>query len=54
MLMAQRKSLSDILSKGDLETLSRAWDETQAAKDFGPLPPGIALAPITSPPCFHQ
>jgi len=35
-----RKSLSDILSAGERGSLSRAWDETEAAEDFGtPLPP---------------
>jgi hypothetical protein len=35
-----RKSLSDILRNGDRENLSRAWDETEAAEEFSPLPSG--------------
>ena len=36
-----RKSLTDILRAGDRETLSRAWNATEAAADFGPLPTGV-------------
>src|SRR5208283_1252323 len=35
-----RKSLSDVLHGSDRETISQAWRETEAAKDFAPLPAG--------------
>jgi hypothetical protein len=34
----QRKSLSDILRAGDREALSQAWNSTEAAAEFVPLP----------------
>lgn len=40
-----RKSLMDILHcQGDRESLYRVWQETQAAEDFAPLPPGEYVA----------
>jgi hypothetical protein len=46
----QRKRLSDILrdsgSGGD--DFRSAWDSTQAADDFGPLPPGTYLVRVLS------
>jgi len=47
-----RKSLSDILHRGDRETLSRAWGETEAAEDFGPLPGGEYTAHIVGGELF--
>lgn len=39
--MNQRPKLSDILHlDGDRDNLKKAWDETEAAGDFAPLPPG--------------
>lgn len=47
-----RKSLSEILRNGDRETLSRAWDEAQAAEDFAPLPAGEYIAQIVGGELF--
>ena len=47
-----RKSLSDILRKGDRENLSRAWGETEAAEDFAPLPSGEYVARIVGGELF--
>jgi len=44
--MHERKSLSDILHNGDRESLQKAWNETQAAVDLGPLPAGEYVARI--------
>jgi hypothetical protein len=44
--MTARKLLSDILRSGDRESLSHAWEETEAAEDFAPLPAGEYLARI--------
>jgi hypothetical protein len=41
-----RKSLSEILHHGDKEKLAQAWRETEAAKDFTPLPAGEYVAQI--------
>jgi hypothetical protein len=41
----ERKRLSDILN-GDKETLNRAWAESKAAEEFGPLPKGEYIARI--------
>lgn len=38
--------LSDILNNGDGERIRRAWSETEAADEFGPLPPGEYVAHI--------
>ena len=38
--------LSDILAAGNREGLSRAWGNTEAAKDFAPLPAGQYTARI--------
>lgn len=38
--------LTDILANGDGEGLRRAWTETKAAEDFGPLPSGEYVARI--------
>lgn len=38
--MQRKQSLSDILRSDDRDRLSRAWDSTQAAVDFAPLPKG--------------
>ncbi len=35
-----RKSLSDILSGGSSDDISKLWDSTEAAGEFRPLPPG--------------
>jgi len=48
----RRKSLSDILRNGERETLARAWGETQAAKDFAPLPSGEYVARIVGGELF--
>ena len=38
--------LFDILQNGDGERIRQAWNETQAADEFGPLPPGEYVAHI--------
>ena len=38
--MNERKKLSDILRGSDRDTLAKQWQDTKAAKDLGPLPPG--------------
>jgi hypothetical protein len=39
--MNQRKKLVDILSQnGERQRLEKTWNETQAAAEFAPLPPG--------------
>jgi hypothetical protein len=38
--------LSDILNNGDGERIRRAWNETEAADEFGPLPAGEYVAHI--------
>ena len=42
-----RKKLSDILRGSDRDQLSRAWESTEAAQDFAPLPGGEYVARIT-------
>src|SRR5689334_16506178 len=44
----QRKSLRDILTAGGQDQLAQAWNSTEAATDFSPLPKGEYLARITS------
>lgn len=47
--MILRKSLSEILAGAgkDTDALEKAWGETQAATDFGPLPKGDYEAVVT-------
>jgi len=40
------KKLSEILCEGDRSSLASAWDSTEAAKDFAPLPAGEYIARI--------
>ena len=47
-----RKSLSDILRAGDREKLASAWNATQAAEDFKPLPQGDYIATIEAGELF--
>ncbi len=47
-----RKSLSDILREGDRDGLASAWDTTEAASDFAPLPAGEYVARIVSGELF--
>jgi hypothetical protein len=51
-MIRQRKSLSQILQSSDRENLSRAWEETQPAADFVPLPAGDYVACIVSGELF--
>jgi len=46
--MNQRLKLTDILRGGDRDDLARAWDQTEAAADLGPLPRGTYIATILS------
>jgi hypothetical protein len=49
--MNQRKKLSDILSNGGGD-FRRNWDSTDAADDFGPLPPGEYAVRVLSGELF--
>ena len=44
----QRKSLRDTLPAGGQDMLSQAWETTQAAADFTPLPKGEYVCRITA------
>jgi hypothetical protein len=50
--MNERKKLSDILQGSTRETLAKQWQNTEAAKDLGPLPPGEYLFRILSGELF--
>ena len=50
--MTPRKSLSDILHQSDQQSLSAAWDNSEAAEDFAPLPAGAYIARIVSGELF--
>jgi hypothetical protein len=47
-----RKSLSDILHANEQQSLRSAWDSTEAADEFKPLPPGEYLARIVAGELF--
>ena len=47
-----RRSLSDILAAGDRDRLDDAWDRTEAAEDFVPLPSGEYVARIIAGELF--
>lgn len=47
-----RKSLSDILRNGQQQKLADAWDSTNAAEDFKPLPSGDYIATIQAGELF--
>ena len=47
-----RKSLSDILKNGQQQKLADAWDSTNAAEDFTPLPRGDYVATIEAGELF--
>jgi hypothetical protein len=51
--MQTRRSLSDILPRGDRERLQDAWDSTRAADDLGPLPAGEYRCRIMSGELFN-
>ena len=42
-----RKKLTDILFENDKEKLTQAWESTEAAQEWGPLPRGEYIARIT-------
>ncbi len=50
--MNERKKLSDILRGSTRETLAKQWQNTEAAQDLGPLPPGEYLFRILSGELF--
>ena len=50
--MLQRKKLTDILRNGGVGGIRRAWESTQAADDFKPLPEGEYLARIVTGELF--
>jgi hypothetical protein len=47
-----KKSLSEILRQQDQDVFARTWRETQAAKDYVPLPPGDYVARFIDGECF--
>ena len=47
-----RKSLSDILHSDQQQSLRSAWDETEAAEEFKPLPAGEYVARIVAGELF--
>lgn len=48
-----RKSLTDILRAGDQQKLASAWNSTEAAEDFKPLPAGDYVATVESGELFN-
>lgn len=48
----ERKSLQSILRNGQAEEIKKAWESTEAADDFSPLPPGEYQARIVSGELF--
>lgn len=46
--MNNRRLLSDILQGSDREELLRAWESTEAADEFTPLPGGTYVARIVN------
>ena len=50
--MTPRKSLSEILHNGDQQSLSSAWDNSEAAEDFAPLPTDEYVARIVAGELF--
>src|SRR4051812_246447 len=50
--MSTRNRLSDILGNSERGSIERAWSETQAAADLGPIPAGNYVAKITSGDLF--
>lgn len=44
--MEEKKKLTDILRGSNREAIEKAWGETQAADEMGPLPPGEYVAKI--------
>jgi hypothetical protein len=48
-----RKSLSDILRNGDQERLRDAWQHTEAAADFKPLPAGEYVCHVIAVELFN-
>lgn len=51
--MNERKKLSDILRGTDRDALAKQWNDTEAAKDLEPLPPGEYLFRILSGELFN-
>ena len=48
----ERKRLSDILANGNGDNFRNNWNETAAADDFAPLPPGEYTVRILSGELF--
>ena len=46
--MSPRKRLADVFNHNDREVLRQAWDQTQAAGEFGVIPPGEYRCALTS------
>lgn len=53
-MSAQRKSLSDILRDGAMESLADAWATTAAAGEFAPLPAGEYSCSVLSGELFES
>ena len=49
----ERKSLGDILRSGERDAIASAWQTTEAAKEFAPLPAGTFIARIISGELLH-
>ncbi len=49
-----RKKLTDILRHGEGEDFRARWQSTQAADEFGPLPPGEYLCRVLSGELFQS
>src|SRR5262249_15836212 len=48
MATNKRKSLSDIVSGSDRESLEKLWGETEAAASFAPIPKGTYVCRVRS------
>jgi hypothetical protein len=51
--MSERRKLADILRGSDRKSLAETWNQTKAAGDFAPLPPGEYEATIISGELFN-
>lgn len=49
-----RKLLTDILREGDRDSLASAWNETEAADEYGPLPAGTYTCHLIGADLFNS
>ena len=52
--MQKRKKLADILRESSRDVIEKAWSDTQAAKETGPLPAGEYVAKIIAGELFES